>query len=191
MVMRKMMMMMIRKMRQASVTGQGGDGGTTPLAHLEGNHRSLHIISIFFLTSNYFWSVFYHYNSLNLGDHLKSMSLQIFIEVFRSQTLLPFQESVYTKCCTHTRRKDKLTSTLGWAHWPHWAPWAVCQQTKSLSSKRVSITCGIIYSSYFSLRDAVNIIQRLVLALQNSNTHTKIWVVDVKAMTSHVLIYAS
>ena len=126
MVMRKITMMMIRKMRQASVTGQGGDGGTTPLAHLEGNHRSLHIISIFFLTSNYFWSVFYHYNSLNLGDHLKSMSLQIFIEVFRSQTLLPFKESVYTKCCTHTCRKDKLTSTLGWAHWPHWAPWAVC-----------------------------------------------------------------
>ena len=104
-----------------------GDGVTTPLAHLEGNHRSLHIISIFFPTTNYFWCVFYHYNSLNLGDHLKSMGLQIFIEtVFRSQTLLPFKESVYTKCSTHTCRKDKLTSTLGWAHWPHWAPWAVC-----------------------------------------------------------------
>ena len=113
--MRKMMMMMIRKMRQASVTGQGGDGGTTPLAHLEGNHRSLHIISIFFPATNYFWCVFYHYNSLNLGDHLKSMSLQIFIEtVFRSQTLLPFKESVHNKVCAHIR-VGKTNSPQHWA----------------------------------------------------------------------------
>ena len=56
------------------------------------------------------------------------MGLQIFIEtVFRPQTLLPYKGSVYT----HTCRKDKLTSTLGWAHWPHWAPWGNASRQKA------------------------------------------------------------